>query len=60
MTDKELAQAFAYTGELQGTEIAYSVVNDATATDAAQKAQTQPSRNSPTQARRFPQSPATS
>lgn len=40
VTDKELAQAFAYTGELQGTEIAYSVVNDATATDAAQKAQT--------------------
>jgi len=40
VTDKELAQAFAYTGELQGTEIAYSVVNDAMATDAAQKAQT--------------------
>ena len=40
VTDKELAQAFAYTGELQGTEIAYSVVNAATATDAAQKAQT--------------------
>lgn len=40
VTDKELAQAFAYTGELQGTEITYSVVNDATATDAAQKAQT--------------------
>lgn len=40
VTNKELAQAFAYTGDLVGTEITYSVVNDAAATDPAQKAQT--------------------